>query len=322
MALWDIKGKRAGMPVYQLLGGRCRTGVPVYRHASGDSFEAVTESVRRHLAEGVRFVRAQVAVPGQSTYGAGARPPAAEPAREAAGPADEHFSGNRFDPAAYRRLVPRLFAHLRKELGDEVELLHDVHERLHPIQAIGLAKEVEPYRLFFLEDPFAPEDNGYFPMLRQQTSTPIAMGELFAHPLEWLDLISGRLIDFIRCHLSAIGGLTVARKLAHFSEFFRVRTAWHGPGDVTPIGHAANLHLDLATWNFGVQEYSAFSDATREVFPGAPELASGMLVPSERPGLGVDLDEALAARYPIRDDPPFDLHWGRLRDQDGTIRRP
>ena len=218
--------------------------------------------------------------------------------------------------------MPKLFKYLREQLGDEIELLHDMHERLAPIDAIGLAKELEPYRLFFLEDPFAPEDVGYFKILRQQCATPIAMGELFNNPNEWLELVSGRLIDFIRCHLSQVGGISAARKIAALCDFFRVRTAWHGPGDTSPVGHAAHVHLDLATWNFGIQEASVFSDALREVFPGAPELRDGMLWCNEKPGLGIDINETLAAKYPIRDDPPADLHWGRLRDRDGTIRRP
>src|SRR5262245_31453857 len=318
-ALWDIKGKRAGTPVYQLLGGKCRTGVPVYRHAAGRTQEDVAEAARRYIAEGVRYVRVQVGVPGMATYGAGAgSAPNAPPRLTGEG----HFAGDLFEPAAYRRTVPKLFKYLREQLGDEIELLHDMHERLPPIDAIGLAKELEPYRLFFLEDPFAPEDVGYFKVLRQQCATPIAMGELFNNPNEWLDLVSERLIDFIRCHISQVGGISAAKKIAALCDFFRVRTAWHGPGDTSPVGHAANMHLDLATWNFGVQEYSPFSDALREVFPGCPELRDGMMWSNEKPGLGIDLDEKLAAKYPIRDDPPFDLNWGRLRGRDGTIRRP
>jgi mannonate dehydratase len=315
MALWDILGKRAGMPLYRLLGGKCRVAAPAYGHASGATPEAVAASARRLIAEGFRYVRAQVGVPGQETYGA--RGGAA-----GAGAADEHFAGNLFEPAAYQRAVPRLFEHLRRELGDEIELLHDVHERLHPIQAIQLAKDLERFRLFFLEDPFAPEDIGYFQHLRRQTSTPIAMGELFNNPNEWVELVSGRLIDFIRCHLSQVGGISMGRKLAALCDFFRVRTAWHGPGDVSPVGHAANLHLDLATWNFGIQESHRFNDRAREVFPGTPEVRDGSLYANDAPGLGVDIDEQLAARHPIQDDPPFDLRWGRLRGADGTIRRP
>jgi mannonate dehydratase len=313
MALWDIKGKRAGMPVYQLLGGKCRVAAPVYGHAGGATGEEALASVRRFLEGGYRHVRVQVSVPGQSTYGRGGG---------AERPLEGDFGGRLFEPTPYQLAVPRIFEHLRKELGGEVELLHDVHERLHPIQAIQLAKTLEPFRLFFLEDPFAPEDIGYFRQLRPQCATAIAMGELFNNPNEWLELVAERLIDFIRCHLSQIGGITMGRKLAALCEFFRVRTAWHGPGDTSPVGHAANLHLDLSSWNFGIQEAHVFNERAREVFPGTPEVRDGMMHATDRPGLGIDIDETLASRYPIRDDPPFDLHWGQLRGLDGTIRRP
>jgi mannonate dehydratase len=220
------------------------------------------------------------------------------------------------------RAVPKLFEHLRNKLGDEVELLHDVHERVPPILAIQLAKDLEPFRLFFLEDPFSPEDVGYFKHLREQTSTPIAMGELFNNPNEFVPLIADRLIDFIRIHISQIGGLTMARKVATLCEFFSVRTAWHGPGDVSPVGHAANVHLDLATPNFGIQEARNFTQAEQDVFPGCPELKDGYYWINDRPGLGIDLDEALAAKFPVRDDPSFDMDWGELRRNDGTIVKP
>jgi mannonate dehydratase len=316
-ALWDIKGKRAGMPLYQLFGGKCRVGIPVYRHASGRTVEEVAASAKRFMAEGARFIRVQVGVPGNAAYGSGGGGGAGGNST-----LQGHFAGDLFEPAPYRRSLPKLFAYLRKELGDEVELLHDVHERLPPIDAIGLCKELEQYRLFFLEDPFAPEDIGYFKHLRQQSAIPIAMGELYNNPNEWVDLISGRLIDFIRCHVSQIGGISSARKIAALCDFFRVRTAWHGPGDTSPVGHAAHVHLDLSTWNFGIQEASTFSPALQEVFPGCPEIRNGMMFGNEKPGLGIDVDEKLAAKYPIRDDPPFDLQWGRLRGWDGTIRRP
>ena len=319
-ALWDIKAKRAGVPLYQLLGGKCRTGVPVYRHASGKTHEAVAEAARRFMSEGARYIRAQIGIEGQAIYGAGFGSATNNAPPRLVG--EGHFAGELFEPAKYRLAVPKLFKYLREQLGDEIELLHDMHERLAPIDAIGLAKELEPYRLFFLEDPFAPEDVGYFKVLRQQCATPIAMGELFNNPNEWLDLVSNRLIDFIRCHLSQVGGISAARKIAALCEFFRVRTAWHGPSDTSPVGHAAHVHLDLATWNFGIQECPNFTDALRDVFPGTPEVRDGMMWSNEKPGLGIDIDEKLAAKYPIRDDPPFDLHWGRLRDRDGSIRRP
>ncbi|HXT59424.1 MAG TPA: enolase C-terminal domain-like protein [Pirellulales bacterium] len=308
-ALWDILGKRAGMPVYQLFGGKCRKAVDTYRHASGTTLEEVEDSVRALMEQGQRHVRAQIGLPKLATYGAG-------------GIADRSKPPKPWEPGPYVRAVPKLFEHLRNKLGDEIELLHDVHERVPPILAIQLAKDLEQFRLFFLEDPFSPEDVGYFKHLREQTSTPIAMGELFNNPNEFVPLIADRLIDFIRIHISQIGGLTMARKVATLCEFFSVRTAWHGPGDVSPVGHAANVHLDLATPNFGIQEARNFTQAEQDVFPGCPELKDGYYWINDRPGLGIDLDEALAAKFPIRDDPSFDMDWGELRRTDGTIVKP
>jgi mannonate dehydratase len=314
MALWDILGKVAGMPVYQLLGGKCRKAVDTYRHANGNTMQEVEQAARRFLEQGYRHIRAQVAVPGYFAYSSGKQPE------------DPKVPINRrtkvWEPRPYVRLVPRLFEYLRKQLGDEVELLHDMHERVPPILAIQLAKDLEPYKLFFLEDPLSPEDVGYFKNMRQQTSTPIAMGELFNNPNEWVSLVTDRLIDFIRIHISQVGGLTMARKVAALCEFFAVRTAWHGPGDVSPVGHAANVHLDLATPNFGIQEARDFSRAEQDVFPGCPELKDGYYWANDKPGLGIDLDEKLAARFPITDDPPFEMNWGNVRRRDGTIVKP
>ncbi|HOW66848.1 MAG TPA: enolase C-terminal domain-like protein, partial [Verrucomicrobiota bacterium] len=193
------------------------------------------------------------------------------------------------------------------------------HERIEPIEAIRLCKELERFRPFFIEDPFAPEAIGYFRMLRQQCGAPIAMGELFNSPHEWTGLITERLIDFIRVHISQIGGFTVARKLAALAEWFQVRTAWHGPGDVSPVGHAANAHLDLAVHNFGIQEAVQFNEAIREVFPGAPTIKNGYLHVNEAPGWGVDLNEDLAKKYPLPDNPGY---WLPTRRRDGTAVRP
>jgi len=311
-ALWDIKGKRAGMPVYRLLGGKCREAVPVYVHASGRDAYEVEERARAYMAQGFRYIRCQMAIPGYTTYGSrgGQAARALDPQQQ-----------RTFEPTAYVRRVPALFEHLRLALGEDVELLHDVHERVPPIQGMWLAKALEPYRLFFLEDLFAPEDIAYFRLVRQQCATPLAMGELFVNQAEYVPLIQERLIDFIRVHISDIGGFSMARKLAAFCEFMGVRTAWHGPGDVSPIGHAANMHLDLATHNFGIQELALFDDATREVFPGCPEVHDGCLWPNDQPGWGVDIDEALAARYPFPED-PYNGAWPEIRRWDGTVIRP
>jgi mannonate dehydratase len=320
IALWDIKGKRANMPLYQLLGGKVRHGADCYYHASGRDFQEVEDNARKGMAAGFRHVRVQGAVPGLSTYGARGTGRPTGAADEAVGPTNP---GAIWESGPYVRMLPKLFEHLRTQLGDEVELLHDVHERVQLIEAINLCKSLEPYRLFFLEDPFPPEDNGHFRLLRQQTSIPIAMGELFNTVQEYLPLISERLIDFIRVHISQIGGLSPARKVQALSEFFGVRTAWHGPGDASPLAHAAQLALELASYNFGIHEGGGFPKETREVFRGCPEVRNGYMLASEAPGLGIEFDEALAAKFPFPSGPPnFDYSWGRTRRRDGTVIRP
>jgi mannonate dehydratase len=314
MALWDIKGRQAGLPVYQLLGGKCREAVDCYAHASGAEIPEVIDSARRFMERGFRHVRVQIGVPGMAGYGAGG----------AGARAEALHQSPVYEPAVYLRRALKMIEACRKQLGEEVELLHDVHERVSPSQAIQFAKDVEPFRLFFLEDPLSPEDIAYFRQMRQQTSTPIAMGELFNSPHEWTPLIAERLIDYIRMHISQMGGVTPARKVAAFAELFGVRTAWHGPGDVSPIGHAANVALDLACHNFGVQEYSPFSERVREVFSGCPEMRNGYLYANEKPGWGIEVDEKAAAKYPFGSFEQGERKllnggWGEVRRRDGTI---
>lgn len=311
MALWDIKGKRAGMPVYDLLGGRSRFAVDTYSHASGRDNKELEDSVRSKVEAGFRHVRIQLGGYGSSHLSKG-----------------DHFSDHGYglpkdqhmDAGPYLKNMPKAFEYIRGVFGDELELLHDVHERIEPIDAVNLCKILEQYRPFFIEDPLSPENNGYFEMLRNHTTVPIAMGELFNNPHEWVDLITKRYIDFIRVHLSQIGGLTPARKLATLGEWFNVRSAWHGPGDVSPVGHACNVHLDLAIHNFGIQEYSPFREATQEVFPGCPTMENGYLNVSEKPGFGIDIDEEKAKKYPFNDDDPG--YWLPVRRRDGTAVRP
>ncbi|HEX9368670.1 MAG TPA: enolase C-terminal domain-like protein [Vicinamibacterales bacterium] len=322
IALWDIKAKRAGMPLYQLLGGKVRHGADCYFHASGANFTEVEDSARRAMAQGFRHIRVQVATPGYAGYGAGGGGGAAATAArtDAIGPTNPRAI---WEPAPYVRMVPKLFEHMRAKLGDEVELLHDVHERITLNQAVNLCKALEPYRLFFLEDPLPPEENGHFRLLRQQSSVPLAMGELFNTQHEYLPLIQERLIDFIRIHISQIGGLSPARKVAALCEYFGVRTAWHGPGDASPLAHAAQLALELTNYNFGVHEGGSFPAETREVFVGCPEQKDGYLMANEKPGLGIEVDEKAAAKFPFPAGPPnFDYSWGTTRRRDGTVIRP
>lgn len=310
MALWDIKGKRANMPVYQLLGGKSRFAVDCYSHSSGRTFAELEESVKSKMAQGFRHVRIQL-----GGYGSGHL-------SQGASFKDAGFglpSDSRMDSLPYLKATPKMFEHIRSTCGEDVELLHDIHERIEPIEAVRLLKELEQYRPFFIEDPLAPESNDFFTYLRQQTSVPIAMGELFNSPHEWTDLITKRLIDFIRVHITQTGGFSVARKIATLAEFFDVRSAWHGPGDLSPVGHAANAHLDLVIRNFGIQESVNFSDAMREVFPGAPTMKNGFMYVNEAPGFGVDIDEEKAKKYPFPEHPGY---WRPVRRRDGTAVRP
>jgi len=312
-ALWDIKGRQAGMPVYQLAGGKCREAAAAYGHAEGAEFPAVVESAKRYIAQGFRHVRVQVGLPGMSGYGSGRGGATATNLLKP-------LTGKpMFEPAYQARRAIKMLEVCRQELGDEVELLHDMHERLTPNQAVQFCKDAEKFKLFFLEDPLSPEDLAYFRQIRQQCASPIAMGELFNSPHEWTPLISERLIDYIRVHVSQAGGFSPARKIAILAESFGVKTAWHGPGDVSPIGHMANVTLDVVSYNFGVQEYSPFGPRTQEIFHGCPELKDGYLWVSEKPGWGIEIDEKAAAKAPFTDRNGLDGGWGEIRKADGTV---
>jgi mannonate dehydratase len=304
-ALWDIKGKVAGMPVYDLLGGKSREGAHVYVHADGRNPEEVAARAVEFAEAGYRFVRIQ-----QGLYGGHT----AESVRPRGAP-----DGAYFDPRRYQRDTLQMIEHVRDVVGPELELLHDVHERLAPADAVRFAKDVEPARLFFLEDLLAPEDLHWLERVRTQCATPLAMGELFNHPLEWRTVIERRLVDFIRMHVSQMGGITPARKAADMAHASGIRTAWHGPPDTSPVGHAANLHLDLWSPAFGVQEWYRPSELEYEMFPGLPVVEEGYLYPSDLPGLGIDIDERLAREYPVDD---VVEEWTQARLPDGSATRP
>ncbi len=275
------------------------------KHADGRDVPEVIENAQQFVKAGYRYVRVQMGGYG----GKQARDHRPEGA----------LDGAYFDPRAYTRSMLKMLEEVRSALGDEIELLHDIHERLQPVEAVGFAKAVEPVRLFFLEDALAPEDLEWFTHIRAQCTTPLAMGELFTNPLEWRSLVERRLIDFIRMHISAIGGLTPARNAAIFAQVYGIRTAWHGPQDVSPIGHAANLHLDVWAPNFGIQEWSRFPEVVYEMFPGCPVVRDGYMYPNDRPGLGIDVDETLAARFPCTDEVQ---QWTQTRLPDGSPARP
>jgi mannonate dehydratase len=313
IALWDIKGKEAGMPVYQLLGGPCRSAVPCYAHASGATLEALEEDVRRYLEEGWPVVRCQL-----GPYGGGGFIPADAAVR----PTNAWPQAKVFDDELYVDTVIGMFDHLRARLGPHVKLTHDVHEHLRPHNAVLLAKLLEPHRLFFLEDALPPEHVAYYRHIRQQCTTPQAMGELFVNVHEWLPLISERLIDYIRCRVSKVGGITPAQKIAHLCEWHGVNTAWQEGGNTDPVNLTASMHLDLTCWNFGIQEENWFSEAELEAFPGHPLLERGYLYPNDRPGLGIDIDEAKAAALLDPERARRPRYVAEDRRADGSVVRP
>jgi mannonate dehydratase len=308
-ALWDIKGKRAGMPVYQLLGGKCRFAIDCYAHGGGNTPEEIADSVQGWIGKGFRHIRIQ-----QGGYGALNLAQKPDFKEAGFGAPNDAF----MDQRTYLKSVPKMFDAVRKKCGDDIELLHDVHERVEPIDAINLVKSLEEYRPYFIEDPFSPENPKWFKLLRESSTVPIAMGELFNNQNEWKEPMINQWFDYIRCHISQIGGITPAMKVAKLGEWFNIKTAWHGPGDVSPVGHAANTHIDFAIWNFGIQESVNFNEATLEIFPGSPYLKNGYMYVNEAPGLGVDINEKAAAKYPAHFRPG---EW-QVRKKDGTIIRP
>jgi len=311
MALWDIKGKRAGMPVYELLGGKVRDAVPCYDHVGGADASAAAEAVQKSLASGYRHIRVQF-----GAYGGGGFIPAGQGSRP-----EGARNIQAFDEETYVTTVSRLFEQVRAKVGFEPKLCHDVHSHLTPANAAEFCRRLQPLQMFFVEDVLSPEQLDGYKQIRQVCTTPQAVGELFTHPLEYNPLVTQHLIDFVRCRVSAIGGITPAKKLAHLCEAFACKTAFQEGGENDPVNQLAAYHVDISSPAFGIQEENHFPDSVREVLPGTAEIRRGYLYGNGKPGLGIEINEAAAAKYPIASNPsgnPYVLD----RAMDGSVVKP
>lgn len=295
VALWDIKAKLANMPLYQLLGGKSRERILAYTHANGKDLESTLEAVRKAREQGYQAIRIQCGIPGiEKTYGVAKSEKSYEPA-DADLPSTEVWSTEK-----YLHFIPEVFAQVRKEFGNDIHLLHDVHHRLTPIEAARLGKDLEPFRLFWMEDAVAAENQESFKLIRQHTTTPLAVGEVFNSIHDCRELIQNQLIDYIRATIVHAGGITQVRRIADFASLFNVRTGFHGATDLSPVCMGAALHFDYWVPNFGIQEHMAHSAQMDEVFPHAYQFNRGYFTPGEAPGHGVDIDEKLATKYPYK----------------------
>ena len=321
IALWDIKGKMAHMPLYDLFGGKLREGVPVYRHADGADIGEVCENIAKYRSIGIRCIHCQC-----GGYG-GVFGQAPEEAAKGA-PAGVYL-----DNKKYMRDTLKLFDGIRAKIGFDIDLVHDVHERIHPTDSVQFVKDMEPYKLLFLEDVVPLEQTGWLRRIRETSTTPLAQGELFNNPAEYRSLIENRLIDYLRVHISQIGGITPARKLQQFCEQYGIRICWHGPGDMSPLAHAVNIHIDLSAANFGMQEWSGIEPpnfiiqelkgprgALLDVFDGLPTYGNdGYVYANDRPGLGIEINETEAAKYPCDENITL---WTQTRRYDGSLQAP
>ena len=295
MALWDIKGKVAGLPLYQLLGGRSRDRIMTYTHANGSDLASTLEAVGEAIDQGYQAVRVQSGIPGMaSTYGVAKDGKKYEPA-DAALPSEAVWSTEK-----YLNFVPHLFSEVRRQYGEEIHLLHDVHHRLTPIEAARLGKELEPYHLFWMEDAVPAENQQGFELIRQHTTTPLAVGEVFNSIHDCKELILNQSIDYIRSTLVHAGGITQMRRIADLAALYHIRTGFHGATDLSPVCMGAALHFDYWVPNFGIQEHMPHSELMESVFSFDYQFDRGFFTPGEAPGHGVDIDEKLAAKYPYQ----------------------
>ena len=325
-ALWDIFGKRAGVPVCNFFGGKIRPSIPMFTNVGGANLKVQEENAQKAIAAGYQFLRVsavgKAGLRGQGPNPQGLRGQGNLPGGGGLGAPGFGERGptyvNRIREGQYITAQVESLEHLRNTIGFNIDMLAEADAMMSPANGIVLSKALEPFRLFWLEEAFGSEDVAWHEQLRQVSATPIAVGEVFVSQHEWMPLVNRRLMDFMRMHISACGGLSHARKVAAICEFNGVKTSWHGPANVSPVGHAVNMHLDLAIPNFGLGEGAPFNQNLQDIFPGCPERRNGYTFPNDRPGLGIDIDEKVAAKF-APDTPGSDRG---TRCYDGSPCRP
>ena len=270
IALWDIKGKALGVPVYDLLGGRVRDRVLTYNHNGGETVEELVDCCRRSLGEGWKVLR----------WGLG------------------HEPDGLLKPDVEVRRAIKEFEALRLALGDEVKLAIDVHTRLNMADSLWLCQEVEQYRPYFVEDPLRVENAQSYRQLRSRTTVPLAAGEQYSSKWEFRQVIEEELIDYARVDLCICGGLTEAKKIAATCETHYIDLAVHNP--IGPVATAAFLHLCLSTPNCTVQELPKRpGESLPDLVLNQPEWEDGYLLPPTAPGLGIDFNAEALGKYPF-----------------------
>lgn len=293
IALWDIKAKVLNVPLYKLLGGKSRNRLMAYTHAQGRDTGETLEKIAEVKQKGFEAVRVQSGVPGlKKVYGV-SQTKDYEPASKSERPTEEDWSTEK-----YLNYIPELFSAVREKFGLELHLLHDAHHRLSPIEAARLGKSLEAFNLYWLEDATVAELQERFRIIRHHTTVPLAVGEVFNSIYDCHQLLTENLIDYIRMTVAHGGGITPMLKIANLAAVHNIKTGCHGPSDLSPVNMAACLHFGIAINNFGIQEYMGYPKETSEVFSTAYSFSEGHFTLDETPGLGVDLDENKAKKYP------------------------
>lgn len=309
MALWDIRAKRAGLPLYSLLGGKVRSRVLAYTHVLGKP-GATVGTFEEKAQQAVDFVNEQHARVIRLRAGVPAANGTMGNRQHQNRPIVEYWDSEREVDKAINYFIA-----IREKVGPDIGICYDLHSRFSVPEAIHIIRALEPYKPFFIEDPVAPDCIQSLRSVREKTAAPLAFGELFKSRYEHLPVMNERLADYIRTDIVRVGGITELKKINTLAETYDIRTAWHGCNDLSPLCHAVNWHFNVSSYNFGIQEYGNINPVVSSIVKGGPVYKEGYLYMEDRPGIGIEIDEEMAARYPyVRAYVPY-----CRRSTDGSI---